>query len=260
MIEYTLAIAELEYYLLIFVRISCFVFVVPFFNMGQTPKRVRVALSFFIAYLLYGVLTPHEPIRYNTVLEYALLVLKEGITGVLIGFGASICNSIVLFAGRVVDMEIGLAMASQFDPTTKEQASISGIYYQYMVTLLLLISGMYKYLIQALAETFSILPIGGAKFVSDKLLTVFIRFMGDYLSVGFRICLPIFCVSIILSVVLGILAKVAPQMNMFAVGMQIKVLVGISILFLTVGMLPYISDFIFTEIKTMTVSFVEAMM
>ena len=56
------------------------------------------------------------------------------------------------------------------------------------------------------------------------------------------------------------MAKVAPQMNMFAVGMQIKLLMGLGVLFLTVGMLPHISDFVFTEMKTVMVSFVEAIM
>ena len=65
---------------------------------------------------------------------------------------------------------------------------------------------------------------------------------------------------IMLNAILGILAKVSPQMNMFAVGIQIKVLVGISVLFLTTGMLPGAADFIFRQMKKMVVSFVEGMM
>ena len=84
--------------------------------------------------------------------------------------------------------------------------------------------------------------------------------MADYVMIAFRICLPMFAVMILLNALLGILAKVAPQMNMFAVGMQMKVLIGLSLLFLTMTMLPGIADFIYTEIKTMIVAFVEAMM
>ena len=65
---------------------------------------------------------------------------------------------------------------------------------------------------------------------------------------------------LLLNCVLGVLAKVAPQMNMFAVGMQLKVLVGLVMLFLTVRMLPSAADFVFTEMKRMIVSFVEGMM
>jgi len=78
--------------------------------------------------------------------------------------------------------------------------------------------------------------------------------------IAFRICLPMFAVMILLNALLGILAKVAPQMNMFSVGMQMKVLTGLSLLMITMAMLPGISDLIYTEIKTMMVTFVEAMM
>lgn len=260
MIEYSFSIEELEYFLLVVVRITCFFFTAPFFSMNNTPKRVRIGLGIFVAYLIYQTTLPHDSVVYETVLEYAIIIMREASAGLLVGLAASICNSIVLYAGRIVDMEIGLAMANQMDPTTKEQSSITGIYYQYMVTLVLLISGMHRYLIQALAETYVLIPVNGAVFHTDSLLTSMILFMTEYLNVGFKICLPVFCVSLIVNVVLGILAKVSPQMNMFAVGMQIKVLLGLCVLFFTTAMLPYISDFVYTEMKTMIVRFVEAMM
>ena len=87
-----------------------------------------------------------------------------------------------------------------------------------------------------------------------------LKFLADYIFIGFRICLPIFAAMIVLNAILGILAKVAPQMNMFAVGIQMKVFVGLFVLFFTTGMLPRMSELIFTEMKTMMVAFVEAMM
>lgn len=260
MIEYSFSIEELEYFLLVVVRITCFLFTAPFFSMNNTPRRVKIGLGIFVAYLIYSATLPHESIPYETVWEYATIVLKEAMAGMLVGLGASICNSIVLYAGRIVDMEIGLAMANQMDPTTREQSSITGIYYQYMVTLILLVSGMHRYLLQALAETYTLIPVNGAVFREDSLLSSMIFFMSEYLNIGFKICLPVFCVSLIVNVVLGILVKVSPQMNMFAVGMQIKVLLGLCVLFFTTAMLPYISDFVYTEMKTMIVRFVEAMM
>ena len=84
-------------------------------------------------------------------------------------------------------------------------------------------------------------------------------FLGDYITIGFRIILPIFCTMILLNCVLGVLAKVSPQLNMFAVGMQLKILVGLGILFLTIRMLPLAADHVFTQMKRMIVSFVEGM-
>jgi flagellar biosynthetic protein FliR len=258
MIDITFTYADLEYYLLILVRVSCFVYIAPFFSMTNVPRRVRVALSIFVAYLIYHAVDRNEVV-YNSLLSYAILVMKEALTGFLIGWGAQLCASVTSFAGSIADMEIGISMVSLMDPTTNQQATFTGVFYQYMFTLFLMITGMHRYLLQALVDTFTLIPIGGAIFDSEKLISSIITFLADYITIGFRIIMPIFCTMILLNVVLGVLAKVSPQMNMFAVGMQMKVLVGLSILFLTVRMLPSAADFVFKEMKVMIVSFVEAM-
>ena len=260
MINYSFSMNELEYFMLIFCRVSCLIYVVPFFSMNNTPRRVRVILSFVVALLLYYSIPSKPVLVYDTLLGYAILVLKEAITGLLMGYACNICTTVVGFAGRVIDMETGLSMASLMDPTTRENMSISGMIYNYAVTLILIITGIYEYILKALAESFTLIPIAGAVFHTDKLLDAMLKFMADYVLIAFRICLPMFAVMLLLNALLGILAKVAPQMNMFSVGMQMKVLVGLSMLFLTTGMLPGISDMIYTEIKTMMVSFVEALM
>ena len=78
--------------------------------------------------------------------------------------------------------------------------------------------------------------------------------------VGLQICLPVFCPIMLLNAILGILAKVAPQMNMFAVGIQLKVFTGLGVLFITVGLLPKLSDLVFTAMQKGIVSFVEGLM
>ncbi len=260
MIDYSFTYADLEYFLLIFARIASFIFIVPFFSMNNTPMRVKIGLGLFLSMLMFQTVTPHETVKYQTLLQYTAIVLKEAITGLIIGFGVQMCYTIVSFAGRIMDMEIGLSMVSLMDPTTREATSITGILYQYMVTMMLLISGLYEYLMRALADTFRLIPINGAVFRADNLFTTVSRFMSEYIIIGFRICLPVFAVMVILNAVLGVLAKVSPQLNMFAVGIQIKVLVGLSVIFLTVNMLPGAADFIYTQMKKIIVAFVEGMM
>ena len=258
MIDYSFSYGDLELFLLIFVRVASFVYIAPFFSMSNTPSRVRVGLAFFISVLLYQT-GPEQEAAYDTLTGYTIIVMKEAVTGFLIGFGANLCTAVVSFAGQIADMEMGLSMASLFDPATKQQTTITGVYYNYMVLLLLMISGMHRYLLKALAETYELIPINGAVFHDDALLQALITFMGDYIIVGFRICLPIFAVMIILNAVLGILAKVSPQLNMFAVGIQMKVLVGFCVLFVTTAMLPDAAGFIYDQIKRMVVSFVRVM-
>ena len=259
MIHYGFSVYDLEYFLLILVRVSCFIFVAPFFSMKNTPANVRIGISFFTSLLLYQALTPVKAVTYATVTGYAVIVMKEAITGLLIGFAANICTSIVNFAGAIADMETGLSMVTLMDPTTRESNSITGVLYQYVLMLMLIATGMYRYLFGALADTFELIPVNGAVFRGDSLVDSMIAFLGDYVIIGFRIVLPIFCSILLLNAVLGILAKVSPQMNMFAVGIQLKILVGLSVLFFTAGILPGISDFIFGEMKQMMLSFVGGM-
>lgn len=256
MIDYSFSIYDLEYFLLILTRISCFVFIAPFFSMHNTPRTLRIGLSFFTSLLLYQALTPAEGIVYSTLLEYALIVMKEALTGLLIGLSATVCTSIVNFAGSIADMEIGLSMVTLMDPTSREATSITGVLYQYVLTLMMVASGMYRYLFGALADSFVLIPVNGAVFRGDSLVSVMVEFLGDYVMIGFRIVLPVFCVTLLLNAVLGVLAKVSPQLNMFAVGIQLKVLVGLSVFTLTAGMLPGVADFIFEEMKRMINSFV----
>ena len=259
MINYSFSIFDLEYFLLILTRVSCFIFIAPFFSLRNTPNNVKIGLSFFSSLLLYQSLTPAPAVVYSTVLEYAIIIIKEAMTGLLLGFGVTICSSIVSFAGSVADMETGLSMATLMDPTTRDNSSITGVLYQYALMLMMIATGMYTYLFGALADSFTLIPVNGAIFRGDSLANTMLRFLTDYVVIGFRIVLPIFCVMLLLNAVLGILAKVAPQMNMFAVGMQLKVLVGLSVIFFTASMLPGAADFVFREMREVIVSFVEGM-
>lgn len=84
--------------------------------MNDTPARIRIGISFFTSILLYETLTPADAVVFDTVMEYAVIVMKEAIAGLLIGFGANICMAIVNFAGSIADMETGLSMANPDGP------------------------------------------------------------------------------------------------------------------------------------------------
>lgn len=258
-IDYSFTMYDLEYFLLILTRVSCFIFIAPFFSMKNTPASVRVGISFFTSLLLYQAMTPAEAVVYHTLLEYMIIVLKEAVTGLLIGFSSTICTSIVNFAGSIVDMETGLSMVTLMDPTSRDSTSITGVLYQYVLMLMMIATGLYRYLFAAFADTYRLVPVNGTVLKSEALLNSMIEFLGDYVIIGFRIVLPIFCTILMLNAILGILAKVSPQMNMFAVGIQMKILVGLSVIFFTAGMLPGMADFIFDEMKRMFLSFVGGM-
>lgn len=259
MIDLTFSYGDLEYYLLIFVRISCFVVTAPFFSINNVPRRVKAGWSFFLAYIMFESMPVHDLPVYHTVYGYAVMVLREAIVGLMIGFGANICNSVINLAGRLADMEIGISMISLLDPTTREQSGFTGVLYQYSIMLIMMVTNLHHYFIRALAETFDLVPVGRAVFSSDKIMTVIIQYLDDYVSIAFRICLPVVATIMLTNAVLGILVKTAPQINMFSVGIQIKLFIGLAALMITIGVLPSASDFIFQEMKVMMTAMVRSL-
>lgn len=250
-------IENLEFFLMILVRISGFMFAAPIFGQKGVPARVKVGLSFFLAVIVTG-LVPYEPLAYEGTLGFAVLAVQETLIGLILGYVANICTMILEFSGRIVDTEIGFSMVTALNPTSNIQTTITGNMYTYMVLLVLLITDMYYYIVKAVIDCFQVIPPGQG--VIDKsLYSVMKIFMSDYFVIGFRIIVPVFACMLVVNVVLGVLAKVAPQMNMFVIGVQLKVVVGICILFFTISMLPTISDYIFEEMKMLLNAAVEVM-
>lgn len=260
MVNYSFSMSELEYFLFVLVRVSAFIFVAPFFSTKGVPNNVKIGLSVFVTYIMYNFGPAHIYPEYNTILGFSTVVLKEVSVGLLIGLAAQMCTSIVLFAGRIIDMEVGLSMANVFDPTTNEQASITGALMQYGVMMILYTTGLHRFLLKALMETFILIPVGNAHINTDRLLESLIAFLGDYIIIGFRVCLPVFASITLMNIVLGLLAKLAPQMNMFSVGIQLKLLAGLSVIMVTISLLPDVCNFITTQIQQMIISMVEGMM
>lgn len=247
MLSFEIALNYWEIFLLILVRIASFAHTAPFFNMSNTPQRIKLGFSVFLSIIVFMVL-PEKELVYGGILEYASLVIKESIVGLLLGFVSNVCVQTVTFAGHIVDFEIGLSMASAYDPTLKEQTSVTGSLYYRAIFLLLMVTGMYQFLISAITDSYSIIPVGEMT-VNASLYKSVLGIVLEYMLIGFRIALPIFVTSMLLNAILGILTKVAPQMNMFAVGIQIKLLVGLIIIFITITLLPSAANYIMNLMK-----------
>lgn len=258
MIEYTFSLVDFEYLILILVRIASFVYIAPFFGQSGVPNQAKIGISFFTSVILLSVV-PKPELDYTGIIGYGIVVLKEGITGLLIGFAANICNSIVLFAGNIIDMDMGLSMATQFNSEMSSQTTVTGNLYYYLVFAMLIASDMHIFIFRAVCDSFYVVPINGTVFEWDGLLLTMTKYMTDLFVIGFRIFLPFFACIMILNCIMGIMVKVAPQMNMFSIGIQLKVLTGYLILFLTIFLFPKVANMVFEEIKTMVVLVIEGM-
>ncbi|MDY3909982.1 MAG: flagellar biosynthetic protein FliR [Eubacterium sp.] len=250
-------IENLEYYLLVLVRMSAFVMAAPFFGYRSIPNRVKAAISVWLSIVvIYTV--PAVPLDYEGVLGFSVLILKEMIIGIVLGLMCNLCFYIVSFAGQIMDMEMGLSMANMYDPTTNIQVTVTGNIYNYFLMLMLVVTNMHYYIIRAITDSFSYFNIGEAIIRTDVLKNIMVDFMANYFLIAVRIVLPVFCCMLLINVILGVLTKAAPQMNMFAVGIQIKVIVGIVLLIILVQTLPTVSDFIFQEMKEVITDVIHA--
>lgn len=238
-------VENLEVFLLILVRVSAFMVSAPFFSLNHVPVKVKTCLAFYISLLIFSTLGVSK-VDYNGIIDLAILIFKEAAAGLLLGYITNACLYILNFAGNLMDMEIGFSMVTEFDPGTNMSATITATFYSNAVMLLLVVTYMHHYILKAFLETFQLIPIGMVR-LQPNMYRLMLVFIGDYFILGFRIILPVFATMLILNVVLGILAKVAPQMNMFSVGMQLKVFGGLLILFIIVSLLPQVSNIIYEE-------------
>lgn len=253
----TFRLEDFELFFLILVRISTFMATAPFFSLTNVPLKVKSGLSIFIALLIFYSV-PGEMPTYGTVVGFAILVVKEALVGIIMGFLSNLAYHVLAFAGQIIDMEIGFSMVNTLDPISKVQSTITSSLYGYLVLLMMIITDLHLYILRALVDSFQIIGVGAAVFRID-MYRLMIGFMTDYYILGFRIILPVFAAILLVNAVLAILAKISPQMNMFVIGMQLKVFVGLAVLVLIIKLVPSVADGIFNQMIQMLKGAVEWM-
>lgn len=246
----------LEYIILIMVRVGTIIFAAPFYGNASIPMKVKAAIAFFLSMIIINTVE-YDAVSYVGLIGYFTLVIKEALVGLFIGVGSGFCVYILNFAGHMIDMEIGFSMAQEMDPTTNVHSTLTANIFTALFLLLFLVSDMHYFVVDAMCDSFKAIPIGGGQ-INGNLIAVIVEYITDFFIIGFRIILPVFTCILIINVVLGILAKIAPQMNMFVIGMQLKVFVGLSLLFMLMGLFPGVVDFIFEEMQKMTALFTGA--
>lgn len=239
----TISIENFEVFLLILVRITGFLFTAPFFSLRNVPIRVKTGFSIFLAAIIFYTVPIHQP-EYIGVIGYSIIAVKEALAGVIMGFFANIAYYILSFSGQFLDMQIGFSMVNELDPTSNIQNTITANLYSYLVLLVMMITNLHHHFLKALVDSFQQINIGKVN-LTPNLYTLALRFITDYFIFGFRIVLPVFAAILMIDSILGILAKMAPQMNMFVVGMQIKIFVGLILLIFVIGFVPSVADNIF---------------
>ena len=246
---------QIDVFMLIFVRVIGFIIAVPVLSAMGMPVLARIffALSVSVALFLSGMVTSVEYL--DAMPGYVILIGQEFLVGMLIGYVAFAVFNLIFFAGQMIDHQVGFMMVNVMDPMLNIQVPIIGnLYYLTVAALLVVMGGLHGF-IGMFFLSYDVLPIGTAFIVGNAPLALYlIMLLTNTLVLGLGIALPLVGSMMIINVALGIMVKTVPQMNVFVVGIPIKILAGLLIMSLV--MTPSM-PFIYNQIYSMAI---EAMM
>ena len=225
-----------------FVRILAVIGTAPLLSHRLVPVRVKIGLALLTAF----VIAPTIPVPATSLASPTgiVLLLQQILVGVAIGFTLRIVTAAVELAGELIGLQMGLNFAGFFDPATNDQGTPVGAFLSMMVALLFLAINGHLLVLGGLAESFRIFPIGVDGFAFNDWHRI-ASLGAELFRIGLYVALPIIATLMICNLGLGILARVAPQLNIFAVGFALTVLVGFFMLALA---LPAIGQYIETTL------------
>ncbi|MBU5426546.1 flagellar type III secretion system protein FliR [Tissierella pigra] len=224
-----LLLSKYQLFLLVMVRTSGIFIFSPFFSAQNIPNTMKVGLTFFISLLITSYL-PITPDFNNEIILF--VILKELMIGIIIGFISYSFFSIFYIMGQIMDMKIGFGMANVIDPLNRTQVPLMGNFYYILSFLLLMRINGHHLIISALVNSYDFLPIGSFKYTGD-IVNILINSLAKSFEIGFKLSAPVVAIIFITDIVLGIISKTIPQMNVFVVGMPLKVIIGLLIIIIS---------------------------
>ena len=253
--------ANVDVFLIVFVRVMGFFVVLPVMSGQNLPLSARIGLSLGMAILAFTSNAIELPPYQFTLVGFGFLILQEFLIGLVIGFVVMMFFSLFHFVGQLVDFQMGFAMVQVTDPLSNQQLPITGSFYFLIVSVFFVTSGALHAVIEAFFASFTLLAIGEAHILGNAALTFFIfEIIIEYFIFGVRIALPVIGTVIIVDIILGILVKAVPQMNVFVVGLPIKVFLGLIIIFLTMPLLQAAFNLVMNDIITTIWNIIGGMM
>ena len=220
-------------FLLVLVRITGMFFLSPIFGRRNIPNYFKVGFCFILTMLIANTLPVPDLVQYQSLTSYMILIAKELLVGLMLGFISYLIFSSIYIAGQMIDMRIGFGMVNVFDPLTSAQVPVTADFYVVLATLFMLVTDSHHLLIQAIIDSYKILPLGTVNFGNDVVKQLVSLFYHTFL-IGFKIAAPITVAIMITDVALGIISKAMPQMNVFMLGMPVKVVLGLILIMLTI--------------------------
>ncbi len=220
-----------QIFIMVLVRMTGLFFITPIFSRDNIPSILKIGFSFFCSIILVN--TIEVEIIDLAPLELILFTIKELLVGLMLGFISYLFFTILYLAGQIIDMQTGFGMVNVLDPQQNIQVPIMGQFYYIICILVFLIIDGHHFLIEALVKSYDYIPIGQFKITGD-MVNQLVQILTQTFIISFKISGPVLAAIFLTDVLLGILAKTMPQMNVFIVGMPLKIFIGIATVIITI--------------------------
>jgi len=227
---WNLHFADLTTYMLVFGRMSGMLLFNPVLARRNVPARFRVALLLGLTLLLAPNVSS-EALHINGAVGLVFSLMLEIFVGFICGFVFILFYYMLFFAGDFLDVEFGLSMAKVFDPGSNIQMSLSSTLFNVIFCLYFFITDSHLLLIKLFSSSYLIVPMGGAV-ITEELATFFIQLFCTSFSLTIRLTLPFVAAMFTSEVAMGVLMKLVPQIHVFVISMQFKILLGLLLMLL----------------------------
>lgn len=223
-------------FLLILVRVSSFFITMPIFSYRTIPASHRIGFAVCLAWIMYYTVDI-PPLDFDY--RFLLLVLKEASVGLLVGFIAYMLISAIQIAGGLIDFQMGFAIANVIDPQTGAQNPLMGQYLYTVSLLFLLATDGHHLLLDGIFYSYEFVPMDKLfpAFASEDTLEFVIRSFNQAFVIAFQMSIPVVGSLFIVDVALGIVARTVPQLNIFVVGLPVKIFVSFLVLLVLMGVM-----------------------
>ncbi|MHC4637052.1 MAG: flagellar biosynthetic protein FliR [Planctomycetota bacterium] len=233
-------IQELLGFMMVSTRLSGFFLVAPVFSWKSIPPLIKISMIVILSIFICMVHPVSASVVNAKVLESILLLINELSYGLALGLICSLLFGAVKFAGRIIERQMGLAMASVVDPLTGENTQAVSMLLEMIFILLFLSANGHHFFLQIMARSYEAFPAGTVPTIPIMCEGI-VQAGTSMLTAGLRISAPLLAVFLILMVILAVMARIAPEMNILFISFPIKIGIGLIILAM---FMPFINSYI----------------
>ncbi|MCR8642177.1 flagellar biosynthetic protein FliR [Paenibacillus sp. N1-5-1-14] len=240
-------------FLLILCRISAFFVVTPIFSSRNVPMQFKIGLAVMVSYIVFAAIGTQTPVPLD--FQFVFAIIREILVGLLLGFVAYMFFTVVQIAGSFMDLQIGFGMSNIIDPMTGVSAPLIGNYKFMLAVMLFFAFNAHHTLLQAIMDSYEWVPLMNdtfAKMYDGQISTFLVQTFAKVFELAFQIAAPVVAVLFLTDVGLGLLTRVAPQFNIFVIGIPLKIIVGVAlVVILMPEMLTIFQDVFVNMFRTM---------